>query len=281
MEWDAIGMHCWLLNLAIQEEPPGSLPNDMSVIRRWLRLPPSASGMCQRGPDRRESGPGCNCSDCVWRRVQPQIFTAWKLQGERWFSSGLVETFKRKDNYANRYGGTKSVRERYEKVPKSSKDEIEVKDFVLDSSNSNTRSKPSKSKACRLPEDFIPQPEHYELANSLGINCEIEYQKFRDYYLGIAGQKGLKLDWSATLRNWLRNSVNYHNGGANGSIQQASSKNEQRVKRNREAITEALKRHYGGEDAGSCGTDYGVQGTDAQGEPTVDINVRTVSAGRN
>jgi len=94
-----------------------------------------------------------------------------------------------------------------------------LSEFDVGSKESKSKTKPSRKKACRLPEDFIPQPEHYELAKSLEINCEMEYQKFRDYYLGIAGPKGLKLDWPATLRNWLRNSINYQKGGGNGTRQ--------------------------------------------------------------
>ncbi len=29
--------------------------------------------------------------------------------------------------------------------------------------------------------------------------------KFRDYWISQPGQKGVKLDWSATWRNWVRN----------------------------------------------------------------------------
>ena len=88
MEWDAYGMHFHLLNISVQEEPPGSLPNDMVLIRRWLRNP----------------------SDDVWRRVQPQVFSAWTLRGDRWFNAGMVETRERREKYRNRYEtGTKKA----------------------------------------------------------------------------------------------------------------------------------------------------------------------------
>ena len=86
MDWDATGMHHHLLMVSIQEEPPGSIPNDMAVIRRWLRNPP----------------------DDVWRRVNPQIFAAWSLRDGRWFNSGMVETMERQQRYKERYEeGTK------------------------------------------------------------------------------------------------------------------------------------------------------------------------------
>ena len=33
--------------------------------------------------------------------------------------------------------------------------------------------------------------------------------KFRDYWLAKAGKDGAKLDWSATWRNWVRNSLEF------------------------------------------------------------------------
>ncbi len=31
-----------------------------------------------------------------------------------------------------------------------------------------------------------------------------EFAKFRDYWIAVPGQKGVKLDWFATWRNWCR-----------------------------------------------------------------------------
>jgi len=93
MDWDARGMHFHLLMISIQEEPSGSLPNDMDAIRRWLSLP---SGSVD--------------ADRIWRRVKPQIFAAWSLQDDRWFNSGMVETMERQQRYKERYDvSTKTV----------------------------------------------------------------------------------------------------------------------------------------------------------------------------
>lgn len=37
----------------------------------------------------------------------------------------------------------------------------------------------------------------------------LEASKFRDYWLAKAGKDGAKLDWSATWRNWVRNSLDF------------------------------------------------------------------------
>ena len=37
------------------------------------------------------------------------------------------------------------------------------------------------------------------------LNPAQTFDKFRDYWIAQAGQKGVKLDWDATWRNWVRN----------------------------------------------------------------------------
>jgi uncharacterized protein YdaU (DUF1376 family) len=102
MDWDATGMHHHLLMVSIQEEPPGSIPNDMATIRRWLRNPP----------------------DSVWRRVHPQIFAAWSLRDGRWFNSGMVETMERQNRYKERYeGGTKTTANFKKRKDKNNEDQ--------------------------------------------------------------------------------------------------------------------------------------------------------------
>lgn len=37
------------------------------------------------------------------------------------------------------------------------------------------------------------------------LNPAVVFDGFRDYWVSVAGSKGVKLDWSATWRNWVRN----------------------------------------------------------------------------
>ena len=37
------------------------------------------------------------------------------------------------------------------------------------------------------------------------LNAQQTFDKFKDYWIAQAGQKGVKLDWFATWRNWVRN----------------------------------------------------------------------------
>ena len=44
-----------------------------------------------------------------------------------------------------------------------------------------------------------------------------EYEKFCDYWISQPGQKGVKLDWLATWRNWIRRSTENGKARTNGS----------------------------------------------------------------
>lgn len=60
------------------------------------------------------------------------------------------------------------------------------------------------ARGSRLPADFQTD---MQFAVDAGIqNCLEESAKFRDYWNAQPGQKGVKLDWQATWRNWCRNS---------------------------------------------------------------------------
>lgn len=68
--------------------------------------------------------------------------------------------------------------------------------------------RPAKNRGTRLPPDWAPDPDLIVWARAerpeLGLTREIE--KFRDYWAAKAGAGGVKLDWPATFRNWVRNS---------------------------------------------------------------------------
>jgi len=116
-------MHFQLLMISIQEEPPGSIPDDNDAIRRWLSLP---SGSVE--------------ADKTWRRVKPQIFAAWSLRDKRWFNAGMVETIERQRRYQERYEiGTKNGGNRKKKKYNNNSesqselfDQVEVKEIERD-----------------------------------------------------------------------------------------------------------------------------------------------------
>ena len=65
--------------------------------------------------------------------------------------------------------------------------------------NHNQITKPKQksiARGSRLPEDWQPRAEDGR--------DDLELAKFRDYWKAAPGQRGVKLDWDATWRNWLR-----------------------------------------------------------------------------
>lgn len=66
-----------------------------------------------------------------------------------------------------------------------------------------------KNRGSRLPGDWCLPKDWGQWAVSQGYPeaaVRHEAEKFRDYWHSVAGQKGVKRDWLATWRNWIRNS---------------------------------------------------------------------------
>lgn len=63
-----------------------------------------------------------------------------------------------------------------------------------------------KRRGTRIPDDFAVTDEMAAWAaqNVPLVDTASETDRFRDYWAGVSGQRGTKLDWVATWRNWLR-----------------------------------------------------------------------------
>jgi len=65
----------------------------------------------------------------------------------------------------------------------------------------------SSARASRLPENWEPSAVDLEYAKTAGLlngRVAAEVDKFRDWWKAAPGQKGVKADWSATWRTWIR-----------------------------------------------------------------------------
>lgn len=70
---------------------------------------------------------------------------------------------------------------------------------------------PAAKRGSRLPEDWIPdesvrQQMQAEFPN---LDFRVEHAKFVDHWKAQPGQKGVKTDWNATWRNWIRKSAEF------------------------------------------------------------------------
>lgn len=60
------------------------------------------------------------------------------------------------------------------------------------------------NRGTRLPNDWSPTGEQLAFARGLGVDGLEQGDRFRDYWIAQPGQKGVKLDWNGTWRNWIR-----------------------------------------------------------------------------
>ena len=75
------------------------------------------------------------------------------------------------------------------------------------------------TRGSRLPEGFVPDDQWIEkMCDELGTTPGAlvnEHRKFCDYWLSVAGQRGVKLDWNRTWRNWMRTAAERGQLGSN------------------------------------------------------------------
>jgi hypothetical protein len=74
----------------------------------------------------------------------------------------------------------------------------------------------ARKRGARLAPDWKPSTEDgNEACRKLGgpIPASQELLKFHDYWKAQPGQRGTKLDWDATWRNWIRNARGSQNNG--------------------------------------------------------------------
>lgn len=72
-------------------------------------------------------------------------------------------------------------------------------------------------RGARLDPAFIPSEKSRTviLAEIPGLDIQREHAKFIDYWTAQPGQRGVKLDWDATWRNWMRRAAETAPNGRN------------------------------------------------------------------
>lgn len=112
----------------------------------------------------------------------------------------------------------------------------------------------------RISPSWGPSPDLIEFAFGRGFSAESlreEVNRFKDYWIAQPGQKGLKLDWPATFRNWIRNakpSSGIQYGSSNAAGRQTSLV--ERVAANAQRII-AAERAANGFDDGDTMASHG------------------------
>ena len=69
-----------------------------------------------------------------------------------------------------------------------------------------TEKRQISNRGSRLPANFVYPKEWADfcLQTRPELNLQNTFDQFKDYWIAQPGQKGVKLDWEATWRNWVR-----------------------------------------------------------------------------
>lgn len=88
-----------------------------------------------------------------------------------------------------------------------SDNELEKEDTKVSS-----KKQKSSSRGTRMTEDWFLSQELGEWAMQqgfTGVEVERQAEKFKDWWIAVAGAKGVKKDWDATWRTWIRNAQDW------------------------------------------------------------------------
>lgn len=75
----------------------------------------------------------------------------------------------------------------------------------------------SHDRGTRLALDWEPSDADCQFAIAAGLDPSAVTAEFRDYWIGVPGQRGRKIDWSATFRNSCRKAAERQRPRGNGS----------------------------------------------------------------
>lgn len=112
--------------------------------------------------------------------------------------------------------------------------ETETTTGLFESVGARGRARPTRGH--RLPEDFPPTADMIEWAQANAPNVgRAQHEAFCDYWRAQPGQRGVKVDWPATWRNWMRREQEKR---ANGAGPARASTTDQRVQAGLELAAE-------------------------------------------
>ncbi len=85
---------------------------------------------------------------------------------------------------------------------------VSYRDTIIKKDKRQNSERPSRG--TRIASDWSPSSHDRHIAKQEGFSekeTDREALRFRDYWTGRAGSGGVKLDWAATWRNWVRTSA--------------------------------------------------------------------------
>ena len=159
----------------------------------------------------------------VWARLKPVVMSFWTLDGDVWRQKKL--TSERVFVKAKRDAGRAGAEARWNGKPLSNNETDNANPYSKPHSKPYGKPMPPtpipskkerepigspKKSGSRLQADWALPPDWLAWSTDQGLPelaGRLEGERFRDYWIGIPGPGGVKLDWQATWRNWVRKAI--------------------------------------------------------------------------
>lgn len=145
----------------------------------------------------------------VWKTIRPRLALKFNITNDLWRHERVCQELRKIDDIRAE-NSAKALKQqearRATALPQHSQPITNSQE--PDKKEKDLPSGRSKKIGTRLPADWeLPEDCRY-FAAAQGLSDEeirTERDKFRDYWHSVSGQKGVKNDWDATWRNWIRN----------------------------------------------------------------------------
>lgn len=110
-----------------------------------------------------------------------------------------IENYKTQLENASRAGKASAA-------ARANKPKVNERSTTVQPTNNHKPITNNHSKGTRLPKDWQPTAEYYDFCKSErpDLDADSVAREFKDYWVSKAGADGVKLDWLATWRNWVR-----------------------------------------------------------------------------
>ena len=124
-----------------------------------------------------------------------------------------LEHYKQQLTTASKAGKASALKRAMNKSPTSVEQSLDERSTEVQPTNNQEpltiNHKPIKEnkRGSRLPQDWFLTKAMGDWATQERPDLDVRQvaDQFKDYWVAQAGQKGVKLDWDATWRNWVRN----------------------------------------------------------------------------
>lgn len=143
-----------------------------------------------------------------WQRVEG----GWLIYGftERQNTKEHVEGVKkkRKEAVEKRWADAKAKQNSNTADTKAIQNEYKTDTKAIPDTDTDTDTNKELKRGTRLPKPFVLTSEmiNWAVEKYPLVDFNLQTEAFIDYWTAQPGQKGVKSDWVATWRNWIRNS---------------------------------------------------------------------------